>query len=94
MEPQWLLNGDFLVVIGASGRPATQWVEILSEGAFLFPHGLVALSQNIIDESESDSVVIYHEVLSIRSFRLVAHFQTFKTTTRYKALQGSQLFNF
>ena len=56
MEPQWLLNGDFLVVIGASGRPATQLVEIFSEGAFLFPHGLV-LSQDINDKFESDSVV-------------------------------------
>ena len=71
MEPQWLLNGDFLVVIGASGRPATQSVEILFEGAFLFPHGLV-LSQNINDES--DSVVIYHKVASSRPSRLVAIF--------------------
>ena len=41
VEPQWLLNGDFLVVIGASGRPATQSVEILSEGAFSIQYGYI-----------------------------------------------------
>ena len=65
MEPQWLLNGDFLVVIGASGRLATQSVEILAEEAFLFPHGLV-FSQNINEESESESVVMYHKVANSR----------------------------
>ena len=83
VEPQWLLNGDFLVVIGASGRPATQSVEIFSEEAFLFPHGLV-LSQNINDESESDSVVIYHKVASSRPSRLVANFQIFRRLMKGK----------
>ena len=83
MEPQWLLNGDFLVVIGASGRPATQSVKILSEGAFLFTHGLV-LSQNVNDEFESDSVVINHKFKDIRPSWLVAHFQIFRRLMKSK----------
>ena len=42
------------------------------------------LSQNINDESESDSVVIYHKVSNSRPSRLVAHFQIFRRLMKGK----------